>query len=98
MIFKNEVPRIARAIASIRPLLGAYELSDTGSIDDSYAAAEAAVAGLPGSICLDQWRNFAHNRNLVLERARRHNLPILFLDCDDEILLGNPDPVEVGMC
>lgn len=91
MIFKDEEPRLARAIASVRHLLSAYELSDTGSLDDSFSQAEIAVAGLPGDIHHDDWRNFAHNRNLSLERARRHNLPILFLDCDDEIFFGDPE-------
>ncbi len=91
MIFKDEAPRIARAIASIKPLLGAYELSDTGSVDDSCARAELAVGGLPGAIHHDEWHDFSHNRNLSLERARRHNLPILFLDSDDEIFYGEPE-------
>ena len=88
MIFRNEGPRIARAIASVRPLLGAYELSDTGSIDDSRAQAETALAGLSGAIHVDRWYDFSHNRNLSLERARKHEMPILFLDCDDEIVIG----------
>ena len=86
MICKNEATTIARAIGSVRPWLTAFELGDTGSADQTIEIASTLLAGLKGNITIDAWRDFSHNRNLVMERARQYCLPILFLDCDDELV------------
>lgn len=70
MIVKDEAPVIERCLASVRPLLVAWCVVDTGSSDDTPQRVERALAGLPGALHRRPWRNFAANRNEALELAR----------------------------
>jgi tetratricopeptide (TPR) repeat protein len=85
MIFRNEAQTIRRAIDSVRPWLSAFEISDTGSDDASADIARSALAGLPGKIAQDEWKDFSHNRNQTLRRAQKHALPVILVDCDDVV-------------
>lgn len=70
MIVRDEAPVIARCLASLRPLIDAWCIVDTGSVDDTAGEIERTLAGLPGRLLSRPWRDFAHNRNEALTAAR----------------------------
>lgn len=83
MIVKDEAAVIARCLASVRPLIGAWAIVDTGSLDGTQALVRAALAGLPGELVERPWIDFASNRNQALDLARGHGDYALIVDADE---------------
>ena len=88
MIVKDEARVIERCLASVRPLLDWWVVSDTGSTDGTQELVRGALAGLPGQLIERPWVSFGHNRDEVLDAAR--SLPAvrpgdytLWIDADD---------------
>jgi glycosyltransferase involved in cell wall biosynthesis len=83
MIVKDEAHVIARCIASVRPLLSAWSIVDTGSTDHTEAVLRDALAGIPGDLHHRPWVDFATNRTWSLELARDKADYTLIMDADD---------------
>jgi glycosyltransferase involved in cell wall biosynthesis len=82
MIVKNEAAVIERCLASVRGLVDYWVVSDTGSTDGTQDLVRAAMAGVPGELHEDPWRDFGHNRSLNLEHARDKADYLLLIDAD----------------
>ena len=83
MIVKNEAHVIERCLASVKPYVHAWAISDTGSSDGTQDIVRRAMAGVPGELIERPWRDFASNRNEALELARRHGDYALIIDADE---------------
>jgi glycosyltransferase involved in cell wall biosynthesis len=90
MIVKNEAHVLARCLASLKPLIDAWVIVDTGSTDGTQDVARAALAGVPGEVHERPWVDFAHNRNEALALARAKADYLLVMDADDllEVPIG----------
>ncbi|HVH41501.1 MAG TPA: glycosyltransferase [Labilithrix sp.] len=85
MIVKNEAHVLARCLASVKPLLSAWVIVDTGSTDDTPAVARAALDGVPGEVIHRPWKNFGHNRSEALALSRPRADYSLVVDADDNL-------------
>jgi hypothetical protein len=85
LIVKNECLVIRRCLDSLRGLVQAVVIVDTGSTDDTLAV----IRGLdfPAPIHLHQrpWKNFAHNRTELLRLASPTADYLLLLDADQTV-------------
>ena len=94
MIIKNEAPVIERCLASVKPHIHAWAISDTGSTDGTQDIVRRAMAGIPGTLIERPWVDFAHNRNEALTLARDHGDCALVIDADEvlEVAAGAAAP------
>ena len=93
MIVKNEARVIERAIASARPYITSWAISDTGSTDGTQDIIKNALADIPGKLIERPWKSFEHNRNEALLLAEPMAGHILILDADEMLEVdGNLDP------
>lgn len=87
MIVKNEAKIIRDTLENILAYvpLDYFVISDTGSDDNTVEviAQFFTEKGISGEIYHDQWVDFAHNRNLALERAQGKTDYVLIFDADD---------------
>jgi hypothetical protein len=82
MIVRDEAASIERCLASCRELIDYWVICDTGSVDGTPEIIERALAGVPGELHHDEWRDFAHNRTLLMKRAHGKADHLLLLDAD----------------
>ena len=82
LIVKNESLVIRRCLDSLRGLVQAVVIVDTGSTDDTLAVIRAM--SIPAAMHLRQrpWINFAHNRTELLRLASPTADYLLLLDAD----------------
>ncbi|MBN7795538.1 tetratricopeptide repeat-containing glycosyltransferase [Parahaliea mediterranea] len=85
MIVRDEAAVIERCLASVRAHIDYWVIVDTGSVDDTPARIERALAGVPGELHRSPWRDFGHNRNDALRRARDKADYLLFIDADEQL-------------
>lgn len=85
MIVKNEAAVIERCLASVKPHIHAWAISDTGSSDGTQDIVRRFMSGLPGQLIERPWVNFSTNRNEALELAKRYGDYALIVDADDRI-------------
>lgn len=97
MIVKNEAAVIARCIESVRPLIGAWAIVDTGSSDGTQARVRELLADLPGSLQERPWVDFATNRNQALDLARGHGDYALIIDADEVLAVDASAPMPVRL-
>lgn len=90
MIVKDEAHVIRRCIDSVRPVIDAYCIVDTGSTDATREAIGEAAGDLPGEVHDRPWVDFAHNRSEALELARPLGDWSLMVDAD---VVAGYDPV-----
>src|SRR5438445_9209653 len=83
MIIKNEAPVIERCLASVKPFVHAWAISDTGSTDGTQDIVRRVMADLPGELIERPWVDFSTNRNEALELARKHGDYALIIDADE---------------
>lgn len=83
MIVRNESRVIERCLASVRELISAWLIVDTGSTDGTQAIVRRALAGLPGELVERPWVDFAHNRTEALAYARGKAEYLLIVDADE---------------
>ncbi|WML91937.1 glycosyltransferase [Thiothrix lacustris] len=85
MIVKNESEIITRCLDSIKDLIDYWVISDTGSTDGTQQIITDYFKqhNIPGLLIENEWKNFAHNRNLALEQALGRDGYILIMDADD---------------
>jgi glycosyltransferase involved in cell wall biosynthesis len=97
MIVRNERAVIRRCLTAALPLLDAAVVCDTGSSDDTIAAAQAVLepSGVPFVIPRHAWRDFGTNRTRAIREAERFTAGLgwsredtywLFLDADLELI------------
>jgi glycosyltransferase involved in cell wall biosynthesis len=85
MIVKNEAHVIRRCLASVRPFVDAWVISDTGSTDGTQAIIRDELRDLPGMLIERPWVNFAHNRTEALEAARNYGDYTFIIDADETL-------------
>jgi hypothetical protein len=82
MIVKDEAHVIERCIESVRPLIDAWCIVDTGSTDGTQDLVRSLCADLPGELHEIPWKDFAFNRTCALELARPLGDYSLMIDAD----------------
>ncbi|MFI1169245.1 glycosyltransferase [Streptomyces sp. NPDC020801] len=92
MIVKNEARVIERCLASVRGLIDAWVISDTGSTDGTQELVRSSLADIPGELYEEPWVNFGHNRTLNLQHARGKADYLLLLDADLVVRQERPLP------
>jgi glycosyltransferase involved in cell wall biosynthesis len=87
MIVKNEEKVIERSLFSCMKLVDYYVICDTGSTDNTIQVIQNFFKkhNLKGEVHQHEWKNFAHNRNLSLEIAKKKGDFIFWMDADDII-------------
>jgi glycosyltransferase involved in cell wall biosynthesis len=85
MIVKNESRVVARCLASVRPLIDAWAIVDTGSTDGTQDVVRAALRDLPGELIERPWVDFGHNRSEALRLARGRGDYVLVIDADETL-------------
>jgi len=83
MIIKNEAPVIERCLASVRPYVHAWAISDTGSTDGTQDIVRRVMSDLPGELIERPWVDFSANRNEALALAGKHGDYALIIDADE---------------
>ncbi|MBV9582072.1 MAG: glycosyltransferase [Chloroflexi bacterium] len=86
MIVKNESKVIQRCLASVRGLIDAWAIVDTGSVDGTQTLIRDALRDLPGELLERPWVNFGHNRTEALQLARGRADYVLVIDADEELV------------
>ena len=99
MIVKNESHIIENTLEKLCKKISFdyWVICDTGSTDNTPQIITKFFEkrGIKGEIYYDEWRDFAHNRTLALERAYRKTDLLLVFDADDEIVGNVIIPTEV---
>ncbi|ARU95066.1 glycosyltransferase [Tatumella citrea] len=87
MIVKNESAIIAATLQNIiqHIPISCWVISDTGSADNTCDIIRQFFdeAGINGELYQDEWVDFAHNRNLALQRCHGKSDYVFFFDADD---------------
>ncbi|HEY0382130.1 MAG TPA: glycosyltransferase, partial [Candidatus Elarobacter sp.] len=84
-IVKDEAKVIARCIASVRPLIDAWAIVDTGSTDGTQQVVRELLGDLPGELIERPWVDFGHNRTEALAHARGRADYMLVIDADETL-------------
>ena len=84
MIVKDEAHVIERCLSSVRPLIDAFCIVDTGSSDGTQELIRRVLDGLPGVVIDRPWVDFATNRTEAIEAARGFGEYSLMIDADVE--------------
>lgn len=87
MIVKNEAHVLRRCIHSVRPLIDAWCIVDTGSSDGTQALVRECLHELPGKLVERPWKNFGHNRTEALVFARPFADYVLVMDADEFLVI-----------
>ncbi len=82
MIVRDEESVVERCIDSVRGLISAWTICDTGSRDSTPELVEHLLADLPGTLHHRRWKNFGHNRSELMELARGSAEYLLLVDAD----------------
>jgi glycosyltransferase involved in cell wall biosynthesis len=85
LIVKNEGQVIARCLDSLRGLVQAVVIVDTGSTDDTLDVIRGLDYPVPIHLHQRPWTNFAHNRTESLRLAAPAADYLLLLDADETI-------------
>lgn len=98
-IIRNESRIIRRCLDTVKPILDAIVISDTGSTDNTVEIVESYIreSGLPGIVVHHSWENFAKNRTLSFRAAKdfiktRSDFDLnstyaIFLDADMKLVI-----------
>ena len=84
MIVKNESAVIQRCLESIKHLIDYWVIVDTGSTDGTQEKILSYMEDIPGELHERPWKDFASNRNQVLELSRGKGDYLLFIDADEK--------------
>lgn len=83
MIVKNESKIITRCLASVKPIIDYWVIVDTGSSDGTQKIIQEFLKDIPGELHEREWKNFAYNRNQVLDLSKGKAEYILLMDADE---------------
>jgi glycosyltransferase involved in cell wall biosynthesis len=89
MIVKNEAARIERCLASVKPHIACWSITDTGSSDETCARIRDLLGDLPGYLSHIVFENFGQARNDALRAALQSRLDfdyLLLADADMELI------------
>jgi glycosyltransferase involved in cell wall biosynthesis len=93
MIVKDEAHVIERCLFSVLPLIDYAVIEDTGSSDATQEVVQNFFKdrGIRVDVFSEPWKDFAHNRNLALQRLRtRSDIDYaLVIDADDVVILND---------
>ena len=82
MIVRDESAVIERCLESVRPLIDAWVICDTGSTDGTPELIERVLSGVPGELHHRPWRDFGWNRTELMALAAGSADYLLLLDAD----------------
>ena len=84
MIVKNESKIITRLFDSVINIIDCYCICDTGSTDNTVELIKTYFENknIPGTVVIEPFKNFAHNRNFALKSAAGMSDYILLMDAD----------------
>jgi glycosyltransferase involved in cell wall biosynthesis len=85
LIVKNEALVIGRCLASLRELVDAVVIVDTGSTDNTVEVIRGFDFPAPLHLHLRPWKHFAHNRTELLRLAAPVADYLLLLDADQTV-------------
>ncbi len=85
LIVKNEGLVIARCLESLRGLVQAVVIVDTGSTDDTLDVIRGLNLSIPIHLYQKPWKDFAHNRTELLRLAAPAADYLLLLDADETV-------------
>lgn len=87
MIVKNESHIIHECLESIYKYIDYWVVSDTGSTDGTQEIIKEFFKkkNIPGELFQDEWKNFGHNRSLVLKHCEGKADYAWMIDADDKI-------------
>ena len=88
MIVKNENNVIERCLASVKHLIDAWVIVDTGSTDGTQHIIKEFLKEIPGELHERPWVDFGHNRNEAMQLARGKADYLLFIDADDRLVFS----------
>ena len=92
MIVRNEAAILPRCLRSVRHLIDAWVICDTGSSDETCDVIARELAAVPGELHESTWVDFGHNRSELLELARGSADYLLLLDADMTVRVNGPFP------
>jgi len=99
MIVKNESHIIENTLEKLcnKITFDYWVICDTGSTDNTVQIITDFFEkkGVKGEMFHDEWKNFAHNRTLALDRAYNKTDLLLVFDADDELVGDFVTPTEV---
>ncbi|HEY2514865.1 MAG TPA: glycosyltransferase [Polyangiaceae bacterium] len=87
MIVKNEAAVIARCLESLKPILDAWCIVDTGSTDGTQNIIRSVLKDVPGELHERPWKDFGHNRSEAIELARGKADFLFVIDADDALIV-----------
>jgi tetratricopeptide (TPR) repeat protein len=92
MIVKNETKVLERCFNSVRKLVDYWLICDTGSTDGTQELIKSywEKEGIKGELYEHEWKNFGHNRSLLMKHAKGKADYIITLDAD-EVFEFEPD-------
>lgn len=85
MIVKDEEAVLAGCLASVKPFIDYWVISDTGSKDRTKEIVQESLAGIPGQLLSRPWVNFGHNRNEAVREAEKHADYVMVIDADERL-------------
>lgn len=95
MIVKNEAHILPRFIESVRPLIDAWSIVDTGSTDDTIKVIYDELGDIPGQLIEEPFIDFAWNRTSAVRHAQESGKDyFLLLDADHEVVVDAPNPFD----
>jgi glycosyltransferase involved in cell wall biosynthesis len=92
MIIKDEAARLERCLASVKPWIACWSITDTGSTDGTPEMAAHFLRDLPGRVSREPFQNFSQARNFALECARLLEADydyLLLVDADMELVVND---------
>jgi glycosyltransferase involved in cell wall biosynthesis len=92
MIVRNEAAVIRRCLESVKPHIGYWVISDTGSIDATKDIIRETLHSVPGELHDDLWLNFSHNRTVNIKRARGKADYLLLMNADEVLNVNGSIP------
>lgn len=108
MIVKNEAHVIKRCLDSLKFIIDAWVIVDTGSTDGTQQLIKDILGDIQGILHERSWVHFAHNRSEAIKLAEefsQHSSSLMFYDCfmllidADDIYRGfiHPRPLEADV-
>ncbi len=82
MIVRNEAPILERCIESVRGLIDAWVVCDTGSTDETREVVREQLDGIPGALHDIPWTDFGSARSELMTHARGAADYLLLIDAD----------------